>query len=219
MVRWPRFALALLLLASVPSPAPAQLSVAPRIGTLGLGADVGLRLAPVVTVRAGVGFVPIEPSGTYDDVTYDLSIPGAFTLGLDLHPGGRGFRLSGGVMMQTDDLSLESTPSDDVELGDQSFGPEEVGTLRGEVTSTDVAPFVAVGFGAHGRPGVGFFVDLGVGFLGDPEVELSADGALAGDPTFDAALEAEEARLEDEVDTWGRFYPIVNLGVRIGFGG
>ena len=219
MSRWLRISLALLVLASLPAAARAQFSVAPRIGTLGLGVDVGLELAPVAVARAGFGFVPVEPRGTFDDVEYEVSIPGALTLGMDLHPAGGGFRLSGGVMMQDDDLAIEGTPSGTVEIGNQSFPASGVGTLRGDVSSADVAPFVTLGFGKHGQPGLGLFLDLGVAFLGDPDVALFADGELAGDPAFQAALEAEEERVQDDMDAYGRFYPIVNVGLRIGVGG
>ncbi|HZD04573.1 MAG TPA: hypothetical protein VE173_06635, partial [Longimicrobiales bacterium] len=127
---WLRILLVTLCLAASPSPVVAQLSIAPRIGTLGLGVDVGLGLAPVATLRGGVGFVPLKPRGTFDEVEYEVTVPGAVTLGLDLHPGGGGFRLSGGVMMQTDDLRIEGTPSSEVEIGDQTYAPEAVGTLR-----------------------------------------------------------------------------------------
>lgn len=219
MARWLRVPLAALLLASVPATVYAQFSVAPRIGTLGLGADLGLRLAPVVTARAGFGLIPVEPRTTFDDVEYEVTIPGTVTLGLDLHPGGGGFRLSGGIMMQNDDLALEATPTGSVEVGDQTYTAEEIGTLRGVVTNSDVAPFVTLGFGKHGQPGIGLSLDLGVAFLGDPDVALSGDGELADDPAFQAALRAEEERVQDDVDRYARFYPIVNVGLRIGLGG
>lgn len=211
--------LALVLLATAAAPARAQFSVAPRIGTLGLGVDVGVGLASVITARGGYGFIPVEPRGTFDGVEYQVSIPDALTLGLDLHPGATGFRLSGGVMIQNGDLAMEGTPAGNVEIGDESYTPEEVGTLRGEVSSADVAPFVTLGFGKHGRAGLGLFLDLGVAFLGDPTVHLSGDGEAAGDPTFQDALRAEEERVREDIEVYGRFYPIVNLGLRIGFGG
>lgn len=214
-----RLPLALLTLAALAAPASAQLSLAPRVGTLGLGVDVGLGLAPVVTARAGVGFIPVEPRGTFDGVDYQVSIPGAVTMGLDLHPGGSGFRLSGGVMIQAGDLSFEGTPAEAVEIGDETYTPEEVGTVHGEVSSADVAPFVTLGFGKHGQPGIGLFLDLGVAFLGDPAVSLSGDGGLAGDPDLEDDFRAEAERVQEDIEVYGRFYPIVNLGLRIGLGG
>jgi len=207
-----------LLLACAPTAATAQLSVAPRVGTLGLGVDVGYALASVVTARAGAGFVPVKPRGTFDDTEYDVSIPAAFTLGLDLHPGGGGFRVSGGLMVQMDNLSIEGMPTTNVELGDEFYTPTEVGTLRGEVSGSDVSPFVTLGFGKHGVEGVGLFLDLGLAFLGDPTVALSATGEARNDPAFQAALRSEEERVQDDIDVYGRLYPIVSLGIRIGIG-
>ena len=207
-----------LLLICAPAAASAQLSIAPRIGTLGLGVDVGFALASMVTARAGAGFIPVEPRGTFDDTEYQVSIPNALTLGMDLHPGGGGFRLSGGIMLQSDDLSIEGTPTGNVELGDELYTPAEVGTLRGEISGSDVSPFVTLGFGRHGTSGVGLFLDLGLAFMGDPTVTLSASGEARDDPGLQASLRAEEARVRDDVDLYGRFYPIVSMGLRIGLG-
>jgi hypothetical protein len=217
MIRRFETTLAAILLACVPAAASAQLSLAPRIGTLGLGVDVGYRLASTVTVRGGAGFVPVEPRGTFDDMEYDVRIPGAFTLGLDLHPGG-GFRVSGGVMVQSDNLSIEGTPTESVELGDGVFSPAEVGTLRGKVSGSDVSPFVTLGFGKHGVEGVGLFLDLGVAFMGGPTVTMSATGEARADPGFQTALRSEETRVQDDIDVYGRLYPIVSLGITIGIG-
>jgi hypothetical protein len=207
-----------LLLICAPSAASAQFSIAPRIGTLGLGVDVGYALAPMVTARAGAGFIPVEPRGTFDDTEYQVSIPSALTLGMDLHPGGGSFRLSGGLLIQSGALSIEGTPTGNVELGDDFYTPAEVGTLRGEIAGADVAPFLAFGFGRHGTSGVGLFLDLGGAFMGDPTVSLSASGEARDDPDLQAGLRAEEAHVREDVDLYGRFYPIVSLGIRIGLG-
>lgn len=207
-----------LLLICAPTAVSAQLSIAPRIGTLGLGVDVGYALASVVTARAGAGFIPVKPRGTFDDTEYEVSIPNALTLGMDLHPGGGGFRLSGGIMIQSDDLSIEGTPSGTIELGDEFYSPAEVGTLRGEIAGSDVSPFLTLGFGKHGTSGVGLFLDLGVAFMGDPTVTLTANGDARDDPGLQASLRNEEERVHDDVDLYGRFYPIVSMGLKIGLG-
>ncbi len=53
-------------------------------------------------------------------------------------------------------------------------------------------------------------------FQGDPEVDLSASGALANDPTLLAALRREENDLEDDLDFLS-FYPVVSLSLTFRF--
>lgn len=212
------FTLALFALPALPQAASGQLSVAPKIGTLGAGIDIGLGLGSMAVLRGGVGLIPIQPEGEFSDIDFELNIPGRITLGLDFHPGGSSFRISSGVMFQTDELSMDGEFSGSVDIGGTTYTDAEVGVLRGELQSGSTAPFVTLGFGKHGQSGVGFFIDAGVAFLGEPEVELTADGLVAQDPTFIANLQVEEDRIEDDLTTYGQFYPILNLGIRIGIG-
>jgi hypothetical protein len=55
-------------------------------------------------------------------------------------------------------------------------------------------------------------VDFGVLWQGEPIVELASDGALAGDPSFQAALEAERRELEDEMSDF-KAWPVLQVGV------
>ena len=215
--------IAFLLTVGFPSALLAQISVAPRVGTLGVGVDVGLGLANVITARFGGGYWPgLDLTiSDLDGIDYSATLPSTFTAGFDLHPGGGGFHLSGGLLFQTNDLSLRATPSDDVGLGDGTYTPAEVGTLAATLVNKDVAPFLLLGFGKHGTGGVGLFLDLGVAFMGEPEIGISANGALAANSDFLADLGRHAASVEDDdaLKTWGRFWPIVSLGLRIGVGG
>ena len=61
-------------LAATPRNVDAQsIGVAPRAGTLGLGADLGLELGGCLLMRGGVGVMPFEFSGTFDDIEMTLS--------------------------------------------------------------------------------------------------------------------------------------------------
>jgi hypothetical protein len=56
-------------------------------------------------------------------------------------------------------------------------------------------------------------LDAGVVFQGSLDVALtSTGGSLSGDPDLQAALAAEEAQLEDDIDEFD-LYPVLALGV------
>lgn len=205
---------AALLLPSVAAAQPA--SIAPKIGTTGLGADVGLALGDAVVLRGGLGFFPIDWEQEYSGIDWTVQVPGELTLGVDLHPGGGVFRVSAGAMIRNSDLTIDGAYEGTVTIGGETYTDEEVGELTGFVENNRVAPFVLLGFGKHGTGGVGFFVDLGAAWLGDPTLTVDADGIVADDETFKANLERERAEIEDELDVWARWYPILNLGVKIG---
>lgn len=54
-------------------------------------------------------------------------------------------------------------------------------------------------------------VDFGVLWQGDPEVTLTADGALSGDPGFQAALEAERQEIEEDMSDF-KAMPVLQIG-------
>jgi hypothetical protein len=59
-------------------------------------------------------------------------------------------------------------------------------------------------------------LDFGVLWQGSPQVSIAADGLLAGDPTFEASLDAERADLENELSEF-KAWPVVSLGFFFNF--
>lgn len=209
-----------LALAAAPRSAEAQsFGVAPRAGTLGLGADLALELGPKVVVRGGVGVLPFEFTGTFDDIDMTLELPSTwYNLGVDLYLTNV-LRIGGGFMFKSEDLTLSATPTESLEVGNDTFTPDEIGTLTGVLDSGRQAPYVLIGFGKHTR-GIGLTLDLGVAFQKETQVTLDASGGtLSNDPTFRDELEAEARSFEDDLPTYIDLWPILNLGLRIGLGG
>jgi hypothetical protein len=68
--------------------------------------------------------------------------------------------------------------------------------------------------------GVNFYADLGVMFQGSPQATLTANcGALAGTAQCTAVqgqIAAEQQRLQDELKN-AKYYPVLNIGLTIGF--
>jgi hypothetical protein len=183
---------------------------------MGLGADVAVALTPRLGLRGGANVVPYTPEFTADDVDYEFNFPSPqFTAMLDLFLVG-GLRLSGGVRVAAEDLSATGQLSQDVEIGDDTYTPSEVGILNGAIVTQEVAPYFGVGFGNVALNRIGFFMDLGLAFHGSPEVTLTAsEGSLAADPTFQSDLTREAQSFEDDID-WYTFYPVLSLGISFG---
>lgn len=205
--------------------------VAGRAGTLGIGAEGALGLSDNLVIRGGIGLMPLEldPTSFWDpgtDVDATLKLPETwFNIGADLYLGG-GFRIGGGMLFKPDDPtvtgSLSGTAS--IEIGGQTYTATEVAEVQGTLNSKDKAPYVLIGFGKHTSTGIGLFLDLGVAMLGEPEVQLEALSGSAANPSsplytqLQTRLRQEETNIENDVGTYLKFWPILNIGIRFGVG-
>jgi len=199
------------------SPVAAQIGFSPHVGTLGLGADISVGLLPVLGIRAGGNLQPWKPILEFDDVEYtiDLASPTWFGV-LDLYIAGP-LRLSGGAVGFTNDTKIDARVTQSVDIGNTTYTPEEIGTIGGVFEANRVAPYAGIGFGKTPRSsGVGFSMDLGVAFHGEPTVRLTASGPLASSPEFQSNLTREEANVQDDAKSF-RVYPVVALGFVVAF--
>jgi len=215
------FVLLVAACAAVPTAVAAQsVGVGGRIGTLGLGGEAALSLTDRLVIRGGLGLTPskLEPSATFDDLEVDLILPNWYNVGLDLYLNGA-IRLGGGVLFKADDPTLVGEFTSPQDIGGTTYTPEQIGKLEGVIDSSDRVPYVLLGFGKHTAPGIGLFLDLGVAFLGDPQVRLDASGGtISDDPSTQDALDREADNFEADMRTYLEFWPIVSAGLRIGLG-
>ena len=204
---------------SVPSVSEAALPyglfVSPAVSTLGLGLEAGTRLNESFGLRFGGNWLGFDYDGVEGDVDYDADVTLA-SLGalVDYHPFGGGFRLSGGLRFNFNQADLDGTPTDDIDIGNATFSPDEVGTLTGDATFDTLAPYLGVGYGAtllEGSLSVGF--DLGVMYQGQASVDLDAEsGLLSDDAVLQANLAIEEDEVEDDLEDF-IVYPVIGLAV------
>lgn len=195
-----------------------QFAVSGKIGTLGLGAEVTAGIAPSINARLGISGFSYSYAGTTDDIEYDYQLTLLSISGLvDWHPSGSGFRISGGLVLNQNEVTMEAEPSISYTIGDTTYALSDVGTLEGTIDLNDAAPYLGLGWGdAVGARRWGFAVDLGVVFQGTPSLDLSANGSLASEPTFMEDLEREEQDLQDDVDAF-KYYPVIAVGVSYRF--
>ncbi|MDX1492790.1 MAG: hypothetical protein R3253_01855 [Longimicrobiales bacterium] len=211
--------LLLLLALAVPTGASAQLGIAARAGTLGIGGEAALGLSDRLVVRGGLGVTNLEVSTTLDGVDVELQLPESwYNVGLDLYLNGA-LRVGGGLLFKPDDPQLLGVLTEPVDIGGRTFTPSEIGTLTGRIVSDDQAPYVLVGFGKHTDSGFGLSLDIGAAFTGDPRVTLDAQGGTFSDRAeLEARLDQEARNFEEDMKTYLRIWPILSLGLRLGLG-
>lgn len=177
-----------------------------RAGTTGVGADLAWGIAPTLSARLGYSGLKWNRDVNTDTVSYDgkLKLSNLNAL-LDFSPFGP-FRLTGGFILTDNKYDVRG-----------NFGG---GSISGTVKAgRSTAPYLGVGYGNVSGLGVNFYADLGVMLQGSPRASLSADcGSLS--PGACSALQAqaaaEQARLEDKLKNF-KYYPVLNLGLTIGF--
>lgn len=207
-----------LVLATAPTQAAFnELAVGVKSGTLGLGGELTTNLGPQLNLRGSVQWLDFGVDMEIDDIDYDLDVEFLNPLlAIDWYPFDNSFRICGGILFNGMDIALDATTDVLLEIGDNIYDLSAYSSLRGESDFDDVAPYIGIGFGnALSRDGRwGFTADLGVAFIGSPNVDLSVTGSI--DPAIRDQLAAdlaeEEREIEDELDKF-RFYPVLSLSL------
>jgi len=212
-------ALAVAFLLATAGGADGQVGIAGRAGTLGFGGEVAIGLGNVVVLRGGAGLSTLEPNTTFDGIAVVLDLPDLwYNVGLDFYLNGA-FRLGGGILFKPDDPVLRGSFDRAVDIGGTSLTPTELGALTGTVGLKDRAAYALIGFGKHTDRGVGLFVDLGAAFFGTPGVTLEAQGGSYPQDDLAPLLDAEARNFEEDMKTYLKVWPLLSVGLRVGFGG
>lgn len=189
-----------------------------KVGTLGLGADVTVGLHEQLNLRANGNYLNFDYDRDIDNIEYNLDLDFASgMLLLDWHPFSNGFRISGGAVFNDSSMAVQGTPTEPEEIGDNTYPPELIGTIRGKVEFEDVAAYVGIGFGnvVGEDQSLSFIFDLGIVFQ-SYELELSNDGAISQYPPFQADLAKEEAKIQEDLDGY-KVYPVIAFGIAYKF--
>ncbi len=191
-----------------------HLGASVRIGTGGVGAGLAGRVTNKLSARVDASYFSHSFEGleeldkTLAEYNGDGSLLFVSALA-DWHPFGNVFRLSFGGMYNAIEGGGGAVPVEHVELGINSYSPEEIGHLNVDVRfDPRIAPYVGVGFGNSVAHGLGFLLDIGVIYVGSPNIRLNASGMLS--PT-----ESQAAQIEQNLE-WIQWYPLISIGVRVG---
>jgi hypothetical protein len=215
--------------ALLPSSAFAEVGIAGTAGTLGLGVELTVGGSSQLQGRLGIHGYDYSERREASDIEYDgkAELRTAKAL-LDWHPGGGGFRLSGGLVYNSTEINGSSlTPASGFyDIGGVPVPAAILGTLDAKVEFDPIVPYAGLGWGKAPRAGsgLGLTLDLGVIFQGKGEVTLTpiipADSPINTTPGAREALqiliEREEGDLEKDIADYD-LYPVVSLGVSYRF--
>jgi hypothetical protein len=195
-------------------------AAAARIGTTGLGAELGAGFNEFLAVRGSYGAGSYSHSFTESDIRYKAKVkPRVGLLTLDVHPFAGHFRLSAGLGFNATraDGTADAT-SGTITINDTVYNTADVGTVQGRVTFDRTSPYLGLGWGAAARPsgpGLYFTSDVGV-------VLSKATGSVTGTcaaslPALVCAqlqtdLDAEAQQFRQEVEKF-KYYPVVAVGI------
>jgi len=205
---------------SSPSPAAsrshADVDIAFRFSTLGLGGEVGKLLTSHLSARVGANYFRVSTTKSQSDISYDatLKLHGVSFL-LDLYPSRRGsFHFTGGLVTNPFTASGTGQPSASgtFDINDHTYSNAQVGTLIADATFEKVGPYVGLGFGTPARhhPLV-FLFDLGA-VLGKPHISLTATGA-AQNAQLRSDLQAQADKTQHDVRKYFKVYPVLSFGL------
>jgi hypothetical protein len=212
--------LAVTLSAIAASPAMALvpgtgLSIGVTGGTLGVGPEVGLKLNPLIGLRASASFLNFSGHGHVSDYGYEGHAHlGNFGGMVDLHPFLNGFRISAGVRdVSSNHIRFKGMATSDQTYGGVTFTPDEAGTLSGRIRARSVAPVATIGFAHTVLPGVYLGLDGGVLFQGHPRVtDIATTGELATNPSAQDSLNDQIGKLRNRVRDYP-YYPVAQLSL------
>lgn len=199
----------------------ADIAASAKLGTLGFGADVTMPFNEQLNWRAGLNFFTYKMSETEEpeegdgggstDINAEL---GLFTVGAfaDWHPWASRFRVTGGLVLNNNELKLTAKPGDTIDFNDREYA---VNSVDGSVSFNSLCPYIGIGMGnPFAGEGRWFFtLDAGVMFHGAPKVDLSA---VAANPAQQGALNAdladEKTDMQEDVNSFV-VWPVLSAGV------
>lgn len=209
-----------------PAQAMQDIAVAARAGTMGLGADVAVRVHERVTVRGGTGLLgfDIDLTGRFgldDDRTAALTLPTAFhMLGADFRLGS--LIVGAGALFKSGEPSYKVTldPGANIVIGGGTYAETEVKTLTTTLSSGAVAPYLLMGFGSRFESGFSFAADIGVALPTGVELTMAATGdrEVLESSSFRHNLEKKKKETNDDAGGFVNFWPIISVGMSYGLG-
>jgi hypothetical protein len=189
-----------------------------KAGTLGLGVEGTWRPLPYLDVRFGANQFDYSDTRSETGVVYDaeLNLDNYYVTGnfrFPLSP----FRVTAGLYSNGNEVNAVSGDNGAIIfIGGDPYPADAVGTLSARGSFDSTSPYVGVGYDFSLFGKVGMNLDFGVLWQGSPQVEITSDGFLSGNPTFEASLEAERQELEDNLSDY-KVWPVVSLGFVVNF--
>jgi len=202
-------------------------TVSARVGTLGIGPEVSVRIPHSHWgFRGNMNFFTYNDSSIYRHrftdsnprTGYDLDAEfgGSFRffnggLTTDFYPLGTGFRLSLGVYGVGNRVTANATPNGAARIGRTVYNVQDAGRVALKILPNQVAPYVGFGYAGRIVSNIVFSVDAGILAEGDPRVSMTTEGPAAALPSFTQNVEKERRRIAHDINV--PVYPVLELGL------
>ena len=192
-------------------------------GTPGIGAEVGMGLTDSLVLRGGANYLKFSFDSTIDQVDYNMEpeLKNGSLL-LDWHPFANGFRLTGGVYLNDNEINVDGTYRKDLvsnQYQQDTYLTDQV-HVKGMVDFNTVAPYAGLGWTSnHGEKGWGVAFDIGVMFQGEPNVsDLHAESpfGMENQPEVVRFLDEQKKAIEDDLNEF-QYYPVASLTLKYNF--
>jgi hypothetical protein len=205
-----------------------RLGVGVKVGTLGIGFQVGTSLTERINIRGGANFFNYSDSITEHGVLYNgtLNLRSIETK-LDLLVVG-GFRVTPGLLLYNDNgftATASATAGQSFTFGSQTYFSDPSNPLRGTaaLTLNKFSPTLGIGFGnllPRSFRHWSLSTDLGVVFQGSPQFALPVSGNAClqnftncrstADPTIQQNVDAERVKIQNDLKPF-KYYPEVSI--------
>ncbi len=189
-----------------------------RISSLGFGGEIVLPVSSEISARLGLDFFSYESSRDIDGIDYDIDASLAWIPMLfDYNPGQSAFRLTAGFIVSMNNVKLTSTSDGVIEIGDNTYTPEEFGTLITDIDCRAVAPYLGIGILKHipsdGAVSIAF--DIGAMFQHYKLILTHEGGSIPPliEEQFMADLYAESKTIENDLNSRFGVYPVLKIGI------
>jgi len=210
---WQYTLLAACLMLSSQHTQAADMAVAAKVSTLGIGTELTTKISPMVNARFQINGFNYNKTITDTQVSYDASLK-LLTVGAiaDFYPFSGKFRISGGLYYNGNKFNLNATPTtaNTFTFNGTTYTTAQIGSAQGKVDFNSIAPYVGIGWGdaiSSGSP-FGMSFEIGALYQGKAKTSLTTSRTVAG---LNTNIAAEKQKLDDALNKL-RFYPVLALG-------
>ena len=219
----PRTAGSLVLpLAALATPVAVSADLAPSVG-VGIGTSgYAVTVAKPFSDRFNARFVFSSFSYNATTKSSDNSYSGqlslhSFSLLGDYRPFASSFIVSSGILFPNFTLSANAQPNSDGTFTINGTTFSGINSLGGSIVWNRAAPYFGIGWSpVPERHGLGFVADLGLAFIGSPQVNVFATGSGASNPLVQSNLASERQSIQNSANF--KVFPVVSLGFQYRIG-
>jgi len=195
------------------------LTIGLKASTLGVGPEIGFKLAPMLSIKGGAQWVTVSRDLTSSGIAYGANVKWrSFDLMLDLHALGP-IHFNAGVIRNGNELNLSAAPSGSVQIGNTTYTAGQVGTISSKIAFKKAAPYFGMDLVMGGK--IGFLMQFGAMFQGSPVLTYTATpGAslpTAAQTQFMSEVQTEAAQVQTDLNSrsYLKIWPVIGFGLQV----